>query len=436
MAFSLSFRLKRLAVVLGVVAVAALASVGVLNMMRGTPVRVVLAEGQQAPPAVTDSLFDRTFALYTGTHMSGGNRVTQLLNGDGTYPQLWADLRSAGASISVQMYFSMPGAVADTLAAVLVERARAGLRVRLLLDAFGSQQLERKWVEDLQAAGVEVAVFRKLKWYRFRTAAQRSHARVVVIDGRVGYTGGFGLADYWLGDGRTPDEWRESNVRVEGPVVIALQAAFASAWAEATGTLLVGPAVFPDTGFRSAGPVRAGLLFTRPTVGSTPAERFLALSVTASRRTLYITNSYFVPDDDLRRMLIAAAQRGVDVRILTVSNKTDIKSAWYAGRFHYAELLAGGVRIFEYQPTMIHAKTLVVDGVWGSIGSMNFDNRSVAFNDETNLVFVDSTEGARLAAIFLDDLTRAREIIVAEWSKRGLRGRLMERGAVMLQRVL
>jgi cardiolipin synthase len=436
MAFSMWFRLKRLSVVLGVVALGALALLGVLSITRGTPVRRVLAEGAQAPPAVTDSLFSRTFELYTGTHLVTGNRVTQLLNGDGTYPQLWADLRGATASISVQMYYSMPGAVADTLAAILTERARARVRVMLLLDAFGSQELKREWVEDLEAAGVEVGVFRKMKWYRFRTAAERSHARVVVVDGRVGYTGGFGIADYWLGDGQSPDQWRESNVRVEGPVVMALQAAFASAWAEATGVLLTGPTFFPDTGFRNAGTVHAGLLFTRPTVGSTPAERFLALSVASSRQTLYITNSYFVPDDDLRRMLIAAAKRGVDVRILTVNRNTDVKSAWYAGRYRYAELLAGGVRIFEYQPTMIHSKTLVVDGVWGSIGSMNFDNRSVAFNDETNLVFIDSTEGARLTEIFVDDLTRAREIKAEEWARRGLWTRVMERGAVMLQRIL
>src|SRR5262249_597369 len=155
---------------------------------------------------------------------------------------------------------------------------------------------------------------------------------------------------------------------------------------EATGELITGRLFFPETGFREIGPIHAGVLYTSPTAGSTPAERFLALTISGARKTLYITNSYFVPDDDFRRLLMRAVKRGVDVRVLTVSSKTDVKTTWYAGRNRYEELLRAGVRIYEYQPTMLHSKTIVVDGVWGSIGSMNFDNRSMAFNAESNLV--------------------------------------------------
>ena len=304
-------RIKRLAVVLGGVIVGGLALIGVLSVTRGTPVGTVIAEGNDRPPAIADSLFERTLELYTGTHLSGGNRVDILLNGDGTYPRLWSDLRSARSSITVQMYYSIPGAVADTLKAVLLERAAAGVRTLLLLDAFGSQKLKRSWVEELRRGRVEVAVLRKLKWYTVHHAADRSHVRVVVIDGRAGYTGGFGLADYWLGDGRTENQWRETNVRFEGPSVMQLQAAFAAAWGEATGQLLTGPVFFPSEGFADAGTAHAGLLFAQPTTGSTPGERFLALTIASARRYLYISNSYFVPDDDLRRMLINAARRGV-----------------------------------------------------------------------------------------------------------------------------
>jgi cardiolipin synthase len=334
------------------------------------------------------------------------------------------------------MYYSLPGAVADTMTAILKERAAAGVRVLLVLDAFGSQTMKKSWVDSLRAARVEVALLRKLRWYTIHYTADRSHVRVVVVDGRVGYTGGFGLADYWLGDGLHEDQWRESNVRFEGPTVMQLQAAFASAWAEATGELIAGPTFFPMDGFAEKGPVHAGLLFAQPTTGSTPAERFLALTISGARRTLYITNSYFVPDDDFRRLLEAAARRGVDVRILTVSDKTDVKTTWYAGRYRYEELLAAGIRIYEYQPTMIHSKTIIADGIWGTIGSMNFDNRSMAFNNESNLVFLDPTLGAEMDATFMADLGHAREIKLAEFQQRGRWERLLEGASALFSRLL
>jgi cardiolipin synthase len=429
-------RLKRLGIVLGGLVVVALALAGFLSITRGTPIDIVLSQGAEAPPAVDDSLFERTFELYTGTHVFSGNVVEPALNGNGTYPRLWEDLRGAQETITVQMYYSIPGKVADTLAAILAERGRGGVRVLLMLDAFGSQKLSKEWVQGLRDAGVRVAILRKLKWYQFHNATGRSHVRVVVVDGRIAYTGGFGLADYWLGDGVSEGQWRESNVRFEGPAVMALQAAFATAWAEATGELLTGPLFYPLSGFAERGTVHAGLLFTRPTSGSTAGERFLALSIAAARRTLYIANSYFVPDDDLRRLLIAAARRGVDVRILTVSEKTDVKTTWYAGRYRYEELLRGGVRIYEYLPTMMHSKTMVADGLWSTIGSMNFDNRSLAFNDESNLVFLDPTLGAQMDSTFLGDLRHSREVTLASLAHRSIWERALEVGAAMLQRLL
>ena len=431
-------RLSKFGVALLIIALAIFALIGLLTVTRGTPVRMVIAPGDRGgPPAVDDSLFERTMELFTGTHIDAGNRVEQMLNGNGTYPQLWRDLRSAQRTITVQMYYSLPGAVADTMSVVLRERARAGVRVLLLLDAFGSQKLVGEWSNTLKSGGVEVAVLRKLKWYTIHSASDRSHVRVVIVDGKIGYTGGFGLADYWLGDGRHEEQWRESNVRFEGPAVSQLQAAFADAWAEATGELLTGDVFFPRASFASKpGGVHAGLLFTAPTTGSTPAERFLALSIAAARKTLYITNSYFVPDDDFRGLLIAAAKRGVDVRILTVSSKTDVKTTWYAGRYRYEELLAAGIRIYEYQPTMIHSKTLVVDGMWSTIGSMNFDNRSLAFNNESNLVMLDAKLGAEMDSTFLTDLQYATEMKLESFRQRPWYRKAIEAGAASLQRLL
>jgi cardiolipin synthase len=215
-----------------------------------------------------------------------------------------------------------------------------------------------------------------------------------------------------------------------------LQAAFASAWAEATGELIAGPMFFPPEGFLDRGTVHAGLLFAQPTTGSTPADRFIALTIAGARRTLYITNSYFVPDDDFRRLLKNAARRGVDVRILTVSDKTDVKTTWYAGRYRYEELLKAGVRIYEFQPTMIHSKTIIADGLWGTIGSMNFDNRSMAFNNESNIVFLDPTLGAEMDATFQSDLGHAKEIKLEEFERRGRWERLLEGGAALVSRLL
>ena len=427
--------IKRLSAVVGVLLVVAFALIGLLTVTRGTPVRRVLAVGDRQLPSVRDSVFTRTIELFSGMQIEPGNAVQILPNGT-VYPSLWADIRSAQRTITVQMYFSKPGAVADSMGTYLAERARAKVRVLVLLDAFGSQDLSGKWVDGLRSAGVEVAWLRPLHWYALHRAAQRSHVRVVVVDGRVGYTGGFGLADYWLGNGHAEDQWRETNARFEGPTVAQLQAAFASGWAEAAGELITGDVFFPPQSFATAGSVRAALLHSVPTIGSTPAERFLALSITGARRTLYISNSYFVPDDDFRSLLVRAAQRGVDVRVLTAGDKSDVKTTLYAGRARYPELLKGGVRVYEYQPTMMHAKTFVVDGIWSTVGSLNFDNRSLVFNNESNIIALDEGVGAVLDSLFMDDLRYSKEIKLEEFNRRSLVEKMLEWGASSLQRVL
>jgi cardiolipin synthase len=431
-------RVKRVGVVLGVLFVTALALTGALSMTRGTPVKAVVIVGDgSGAPRLTDSLFTRSIELYSGLHLTNGNAAQQMLNGNGTYPQLWRDLRSARHTITVQMYYAKPSAVADTMAAILKERAKAGIRVLFVLDAFGAQSLRESWADSLRAAGVEIGLLRQLHWYSLHNVGDRSHVRVIVVDGEIAYTGGFGLADYWLGDGKHKGQWRETNVRFEGPSVMTLQAAFAAAWAECTGELILGDTFFPQMAFNTVdGGVTAGVFFASPTTGSTPAERFVALSIASARRTLYVANSYFVPDDDFRKLLLDAHKRGVDVRILTVSKETDVKTTLWAGRSRYEELLKGGIRIYEYQPTMMHSKTFIIDGVWGSIGSMNFDNRSLAFNNESNFVFMDRALGAQMDSTFMDDLTRSKEITLPEFQKRPWWHHVIENGAALLSRIL
>ena len=428
-------RLKRAGLILLAVFIGAFALIGIIAVTRGTPISYVITMADTGPPAVGDSLFERTFEIFTGAHISPGNQVLPLNNGT-VYESLWRDLHAAQKTITVQMYYSLPGAVADSMGAILRERARAKVRVLFLVDAFGSQHLSKEYMKSLRDAGVEVARLRRLTWTSIANASTRSHVRVVVVDGRIGYTGGFGLADYWLGDGHHDEQWRESNVRFEGPAVMQLQAAFSAAWAESTGELITGPLFFPLTGFQASGGMDAGLLYTAPTTGSTPAERFLALTISGARKTLYITNSYFVPDDDFRHLLEKAAKRGVDVRILTVGEKTDVKTTWYAGRHHYESLLKSGIRVYEFQPAMLHSKTIVADGLFSAVGSMNFDNRSMAFNNESQLVVMDSTFGVHMDSTFMDDLRYSKEIKLAEFSQRGIFSKMIESIASVMSRLL
>ena len=416
----------------------AMVLIGVLTITHGTPVKAVISPGDEYRPAgVGDSLFARTMELFVNTHFSEGNKVELLLNGDGSYPPLWRDLRSAEHTITLQMYYAEPGKVADEMSDILADRARAGVRVLVLLDAFGSGPLRKTNFEQvITKAGGKVAWLRKINWYTLNRAATRSHVRVVVVDGHIGYTGGFGLADYWLGDGHHENQWRDSNIRFEGPAVAELQAAFASGWAEATGMLVTGDKFFPQQMFEPVGDRIAGLMHTVPAVGSTQAERFLALTITGAKKSLYITNSYFVPDEEFRNMLVAAAKRGVDVQVITAGDRSDVKTTVFAGRAYYDELLRSGVRIYEYLPSMIHSKTIVADGLWSSVGSMNFDNRSMAFNNEANLNVLDAEFGAQMDSVFKDDVKYSKEIVLSDWDKRSPYERALEWGAQKLWRVL
>lgn len=418
------------------------ALVGLPHIFRNPLVRNVVARvpgrGLPGPDAPR---FDETVALLTGTRLAGGNRIELLANGDATFPRLWTDLRNARRSITVQMYYAGPGAVADSATRILAERARAGVDVFFLYDAFGAQDLPRRYVDTLRAAGVRTAEFRPVRWYALDRANHRSHVRGIVVDGTVAYTGGFGLDDKWLGGGRRPREWRETNARFMGPAVAQLQSVFVAKWAEATGDLLgsdrlLAPGAAATLAQTDAGPSDAALLYSPPLTGSTTAERLLALSIASARHRLYIANAYFVPHSDFVQLLAAAARRGVDVRILTNSAQSDVKSTWLAGRSRYDALLAAGVRIYEYRPTTIHAKTLVVDDTWSVVATFNFDNRSLAYNNEVALMARDPVLGASMDSLFLADLPFADEIRADAFRRRPWTARLLERGASVIAGLL
>ncbi len=389
--------------------------IGVLDVVRGTPIRRVLADEKGGDSiAAGEPFFREALELLTRTRLRPAHDVEIFMNGDETYSRLFAELRAAKSSITMQLYYCNKGEMADTVRDILVERAKAGVEIYFLYDSFGTS-LKKEFFDPLTAAGVRLGRFRPLSWRSMQKAQHRAHIRVIVIDGETGYTGGFGIDDKWYGDGRTKGQWRDTNVRFVGSAVRQLQATFTVCWAETTGHLLTGKLLFPDSNAneKENQPVLAGLLHASPTIGSTSAERLFALMITGARKQLYISNSYFVPDVAFRELMCAAAKRGVDVRILTVSSETDVKSTWYAGRARYESLLSSGVRIYEYQPAMMHAKTIMVDGLWSSVGSMNADNRSMSFNEESNLVVLDDEVASRMERLFMDDLEFSKEIVLA-----------------------
>ena len=419
----------------GLTAVVLIAAViGVLFVTRGTAVRRVRGVGADGVPVgVTEPDFAATVALLAGGVILPGNRVELALNGDGTYERLWADLRSATESITVQMYYAEPGRVADQLSKILVERALSGVAVFVLYDAFGAGGLKRSYLKALRDAGVRVVAFRPLRFRNLWVVQNRSHIRGVVIDRRVGWTGGFGVDDKWLGDGHPDLAWRDTNIRFEGPAVSQLLAAFAAAWAEATGELFSGRIAVT---YEEDGVEAAGLLATAPTLGSTAAERFLALSIAGAQEKLYITNAYFAPDRSFVALLVAAADRGVDVRVLVGGPRTDVRVARRAAHSRYGRLLVAGVRVFEYQPSTLHAKTFVIDGYWTAVGTMNFDNRSLALNDECTLMVLDKSFGTQMEEMFLADLARSEEISLEVFRKRPQIARVAEWGANLITSLL
>jgi cardiolipin synthase len=398
--------------------------------------RLQVVGGQNTAPEARSASFNAHLNLLTGTHITGGNQVELLLNGDGTFGRLWEGLSGARCVICLHVYMTEPGEVADQLLRVLSERAQAGIEVYVLLDAVGAQKIGKNYVQRLRAAGAKVAHYRPLKFKTLYKFQQRMHMRAVIIDGKLGFTGGFGIADQWLGDGRHAGQWRDTNVRIEGPAAMQLQVAFSNNWAEATGDLLVGDAVTPYPQVPPPSePQAAGIMRCTPSLGTTNAERFFFLAIASARERIYIANAYFVPTRDLRWLLMNAADRGVDVRVLTPGDNTDQCLTWYAARALYAGLIKAGIRIYEYTPAMMHAKTFVADGCWATVGTLNFDNRSTKLNDEVALVIRDDGFAAQLERTFMTDLEYAREVKASEARLRGgdaVRSRLARMATALL----
>jgi cardiolipin synthase len=383
---------------------------------------------------VGDGAFLRAAEALTGAAISTGNDVELLVNGDRIFPALLETIGAARRTVNLLTYVYWKGDVAHDVAQALCDRARAGVEVNVLLDWLGSLPMDADLIEQLQAAGVHVARFRPLRPYAVRRLNNRTHRKVLVVDGEVGLTGGVGIAEEWTGDAQDPDHWRDTHVRVRGPVVRALQGAFAENWLEATGTALVGDGHLPHLEPVTEHGGAMQVVRSQAGVGDTNAEVLVFLAIASARRSLDVTNAYFAPRPAFVEALCDAAERGVAVRILVPGPHIDKEFVRVAGRRSYDELLLCGARIWEYQPTMLHAKTLVVDGAWSCVGSVNLDNRSFQLNDEVALGVQDERFAAELTEQLERDLQVSEEIRRARWRRRPLRHRAAERAMTAARR--
>lgn len=376
--------------------------------------------------AVTEPAFARALEAHTLSAIVGGNRAEILLNGDQIFPAMLAAIRGARHTITFANYVYQDGAIAHEMAQALAERCRAGVGVNVLLDAIGSRPMPREYRETMERSGCHVTTFHPVSPLSLQRVNNRNHRRVLVVDGRIGFTGGTGVGTQWTGDGRTPGHWRQTDIRVEGPIVRFLQAAFAELWREATGILLGGDAYFPAVIGTAAG-LAAQSVKSSPIGGSAEAYTLFRLAIGGARKSIYITTPYFVPDEDMLAALVAAAQRGTQVEVITagVADTFLDRLVRQASQAMYGPALQGGVRIHEYGPARLHSKTLVVDGEWVSIGSANLDNRSFELNYELNVTFHDRGLAAQLEQIFRHDLAYTRAVTYEEWRHRGL-GHVLE----------
>jgi cardiolipin synthase A/B len=374
---------------------------------------------------VADPGFTRELGLLLGPPIVGGNRVDHFENGAQIFPAMLAAIRDARRSINFETYIYWSGRIGREFAAALAERARAGVAVHVILDWVGSQKIDDELLAVMEDAGVRIERFHPLRWYTLARMNNRTHRKLLVVDGRTGFTGGVGIADVWSGDAQDPDHWRDSHYRLEGPAVAQMQAAFLDNWIETTGEVLTGPDYFPEV--EPVGEVRAQLFQSSPTGGADSMQLMYLLSIAAAEHTIDLSAAYFVPDGLTRRLLVEAAHRGARVRVIVPGEHIDADVVRRASRDDWRELLEAGIEISEFQPTMFHCKLLIVDGLLASVGSTNFDNRSFRLNDEANLNVYDPAFATGVTRVFEADLARSRRMSLATWRHRPWRERAVEK---------
>ncbi len=407
----------------------ALLARNLVKYKRATSERFELLESPQ--PGTPE--FAHLVEAMTGAAQRPGNRVEVMRNGV-TLDAMVDIISQAKRTIDFSSYIYWPGPTADRLSAALAERAEAGVAVNLLLDGYGSAKLDREHQDRLRRAGVQVATFRPPRWHTVHKANNRMHRRILIVDGVLGFAGGVGIADVWTGDAEDPEHWRETHLRIEGPALRELYGAFLETWAEAAGEVLTNDHIPERSGFDDG----VDVLVSRstPTGWATATTLIFYAAIAGARKRLWLTTAYFAPDRAFEDLLCATAKRGVDIRLLINGQHVDKEVARQAGRRSYTKLLDAGIRIFEYDQTMLHAKVILVDDEWANVGSGNFDNRSLDLDLELNVAVADRDCVAELEEHFLEDLAVSQEIDPQAWRDRPLHTRLKERATELVRQSL
>ncbi|MGZ8358103.1 MAG: cardiolipin synthase [Telluria sp.] len=363
-----------------------------------------------------DPQFRRSMGVLLGPPIIEGNKVQVLLNGDQIFPEMLKAIREAKQTITFETYIYWSETIGKEFSEALSERARAGVKVHVMLDFVGSMKMDLELLDKMKQDGVQVQRYHKPVWWKFTRLNNRTHRKLLITDGKIGFTGGVGIADQWRGHGQDKDHWRDTHFRVEGPVVGQMQAVFNDNWTKATGVVLDGPEYFPA--LEKVGVHDAQMFSSSPTGGSGSMHLMYLMAITAARHSIHLSSSYFVPDELAIKALVAAARRGVDVRIITPGAKIDSDIVRAASRERWGDLLKAGIKIAEFQPSMYHVKALVVDSMMVSVGSTNFDNRSFSINDEANLNIMDREFAAEQVKVFEADWAKSRLITLQAWENR------------------
>ncbi|WP_175945519.1 cardiolipin synthase [Caballeronia sp. BCC1704] len=380
--------------------------------------------------ASDDPQFLRSMGLLLGPPVVDGNRFEVLVNGDEIFPSMLEGIRSAKKTITFETFIYWSGAIGEQIAEALAEKARAGVSVHVLLDWVGSSKMDKRYLQTLRDAGAEVIQYHKPHWTGLGRMNDRTHRKLLVIDGRTGFTGGVGIADEWTGHAQDEKHWRDTHFRVQGPAVGQMQAVFMDNWVKATGNVLHGANYFPE--IERAGDGLAHMFSSSPSGGSDDMQLMYLMAITAATHSIHLSSAYFVPDKLTINAIVEAARRGVRVRIITPGKRIDTHTVREASRACWGDLLAAGVEMYEYQPTMFHCKLIVVDEFLVSVGSTNFDSRSFKLNDEANLNIYDRDFARQQTAIFDADIERSKRITLEDWQRRGLGERMLERVVALL----
>ena len=365
---------------------------------------------------VASPQFVRSMGVLLGPPLVGGNRTQTLLNGDEIFPSMLQAISSARSTIDFETYIYWEGRIGQSFADALSDRARAGVKVHLLLDWVGSQKMDKQQLAQMESSGIEIRRYHPLRWYTIDRLNNRTHRKLLVVDGRIGFTGGVGIGDEWSGHAQDAEHWRDTHFRIEGPAVAQMQAAFIDNWTKVTGKVLLGEAYFPA--IEPRGEELAQVFKSSREGGAESIHLMYLAAIAASTRTIDLAMAYFVPDEIALETLEDAMKRGVKVRIIMPGPHTDAQLVRRASRALWGRILAAGAEMYEFQPTMYHCKVLIVDGLWTSVGSTNFDPRSFRLNDEANLNVYDREFARRQTADFEADLERSRRITYEQWADR------------------